>query len=114
MEVIDIGKEQAKLMADLKVFKEAADAFTPDEYWTDRPYALLRSQAQYSWNQFDQFAEVLIYAAVAAGADESFIREAVALERYLYIESPPTRPATSCLPSSWRLRTMPMPTRSAC
>ena len=88
VEVIDIGKEQAEPMADLKAFKEAADAFTPDEYWTDAPYALLRRAGQYAWNQFDQFAEVLIHAAVAAGVEERFIREAVALERYLYIESP--------------------------
>ena len=88
VEVISIADEQSAAMANLISFTEAVQAFTCEDYYKDEPYDLLVRSSQYSWNQFDQFAAVLIAAAVKAGMEERLVRDSVSLYRLLYIETP--------------------------
>lgn len=88
VEVISIADEQAAAMANLIAFTEAVQAFACEDYYKDEPYDLLVRSSQYSWNQFDQFAAVLIAAAVKAGMEERLVRDSVSLYRLLYIETP--------------------------
>lgn len=88
VEVISIADEQAAAMANLISFTEAVQAFTCEDYYKDEPYDLLVRSSQYSWNQFDQFAAVLIAAAVKTGMEERLVRDSVSLYRLLYIETP--------------------------
>lgn len=88
VEVVSIADEKAAAMANLLAFTEAVQGFTCEDYYKDEPYDLLVRSSQYSWNQFDQFAAVLIAAAVKAGMDEQLVRDSVSLYRLLYIESP--------------------------
>lgn len=88
VEVVSIADEQAAVMANLISFTEAVQAFTCEDYYKDEPYDLLVRSSQYSWNQFDQFAAVLIAAAVKAGMEERLVRDSVSLYRLLYIETP--------------------------
>lgn len=86
-ETIIAAEEKAAPMADVAAFAEALKGFTREDYCGDAPYDLLVRSSQYAWNQFDQFAAVLINAAVKTGMDEKDVKEAVALFRYLYVES---------------------------
>ena len=86
-ETIIAAEEQAAPMADVAAFAEALKGFSQEDYCGDAPYDLLVRSSQYAWNQFDQFAAVLINAAVKTGMEEKDVREAVALFRYLYVES---------------------------
>ena len=88
VEVISIADEQAAAMTNLIAFTEAVQGFTCEDYYKDEPYDLLVRSSQYSWNQFDQYASVLIAAAVEAGMDEQLVRDSVSLYRLLYIETP--------------------------
>ncbi len=88
VEVVSIAEEQAAAMANLISFTEAVQAFACEDYYKDEPYDLLVRSSQYSWNQFDQFAAVLIAAAVKAGMEERLVRDSVSLYRLLYIETP--------------------------
>ena len=68
-ETISIAAEQAAPMADLAAFTEQLSSFVREDYYGDAPYELLVRSSQFSWNQYDQFAAVLLKAAHAAGVE---------------------------------------------
>lgn len=84
-ESIEISAEQTAPMAALTVFKEQLDAFTCEDYYGDAPYDLLARSSQFSWNQYDQFASVLLKAAQTAGVEDGIAEAAVGMYRDIFI-----------------------------
>ena len=78
---ISIAAEQAAPMADLATFTEQLSSFTREDYYGDAPYDLLVRSSQFSWNQYDQFAAVLIKAAYTAGVEKGTAEAAVQMYR---------------------------------
>lgn len=85
-ETISIAVEQAAPMADLAAFTEHLSSFTREDYYGDAPYDLLVRSSQFSWNQYDQFAAVLLKAAHAAGAEQGAVEAAVQMYRDIFID----------------------------
>lgn len=86
LEIISIAAEQAAPMADLAAFKKTLDAFCCEDYYGDKPYDLLVRSSQFSWNQYDQFASVLIKAAHAVGVEKGIAETSVQMYRDIFIE----------------------------
>lgn len=84
-ETISIQAEQAAPMADLAAFKEQLDTFTCEDYYGDAPYDLLVHSSQFAWNQYDQFASVLIKAAHTVGVEAGVAEDAVKMYRDIFI-----------------------------
>ena len=84
-EVISIADELDAPVADLAAFKDQLDTFTPENYDSSKPYDLLVRCSQFAWNQFDQFATVLIKAAQDAGADVDTAKATVLMYRDIFI-----------------------------
>lgn len=72
-------------MSDLAAFKEQLDTFTCEDYYGDSPYDLLVHSSQFAWNQYDQFASVLIKAAHAVGVEAGIAEDAVKMYRDIFI-----------------------------
>lgn len=85
-ETISIAVEQAAPMADLAAFTEHLSSFTREDYYDDAPYDLLVRSSQFSWNQYDQFAAVLLKAAHAAGAEQGAVEDAIQMYRDIFID----------------------------
>ncbi len=85
-ETISIAAEQAAPMADLAAFSEQLSLFTREDYYGDAPYELLVRSSQFSWNQYDQFAAVLLKAAHAAGVEQGIAEAAVQMYRDIFID----------------------------
>ncbi|MBQ2953236.1 MAG: DEAD/DEAH box helicase family protein [Clostridia bacterium] len=86
-EIIYVADERAKPMTDMATFVETVRGFTRDDYYLDGPYEYLVRSSQYSWNQYDQFAAVLMEAAVKAGADRRSVRDYIGWFRYMFVEN---------------------------
>ena len=86
IKIISIASEQTAPMADLATFAKALDAFCREDYYGDKPYDLLVRSSQFSWNQYDQFAAVLINAAHAAEVEDGVAEAAVKMYRDIFIE----------------------------
>jgi len=86
IKIISIASEQTAPMADLATFAKALDAFCREDYYGDKPYDLLVRSSQFSWNQYDQFAAVLIKAAHAAEVEDGVAEAAVKMYRDIFIE----------------------------
>ena len=84
-EIISIPAEQAAPMADLAAFTKQLAEFTCDDYYEDEPYDLLVRSSQFAWNQYDQFAAVLLKAAHAAGVEDGIAEAAVQMYRDIYL-----------------------------
>ena len=82
---ISIKDEQAAPMADLAAFKEQIDTFTCEDYYGDAPYDLLVHSSQFAWNQYDQFASILIKAAHTVGVEAGVAEDAVKMYRDIFI-----------------------------
>ena len=87
-ETISIAAEQAAPMADLAASSEQLSLFTREDYYGDAPYDLLVRSSQFSWNQYDQFAAVLLKAALAVGADAEVVRNTIGMYRDIYMTMP--------------------------
>ncbi len=85
-ETISIAAEQAAPMADLAAFSEQLSLFTREDYYGDAPYELLVRSSQFSWNQYDQFAAVLLKAAHAAGVEQGIAEAPVQMYRDIFID----------------------------
>lgn len=85
-EIIHISDEQAAPMASLEVFKEKLASFTEEDYYGDEPYDLLVRSSQFAWNQYDQFAAVLLAAARAASVEDGAAEAAVDMYRDIFIK----------------------------
>ena len=84
-ETISIATEQAAPMADLATFTEQLSSFTREDYYGDAPYDLLVRSSQFAWNQYDQFAAILIKAAHASGVKIGVAEAAVQMYRDIFI-----------------------------
>lgn len=84
-ESISISTEQAAPMADLTAFKEQLVSFDCEDYYGSAPYDLLVRSSQFAWNQYDQFASVLIKTAHAAGVEVGVAEAAVKMYRDIFI-----------------------------
>lgn len=84
-ETISISAEQTASMADLTVFAEQLTAFTREDYYGSAPYDLLIRSSQFAWNQYDQFAAVLIKAAQAIEVEAGVAEAAVKMYRDIFI-----------------------------
>ena len=87
IKIISISDEQSAPIADVAAFAVALKRFRKEDYYGDAPYDLLVRSSQYAWNQFDQFAAVLIKAAISMGVKEQDIRDAVDMYRSIYIDA---------------------------
>ena len=85
-ETISIAAEQAAPMTDLAAFTEHLSSFTREDYYSDAPYDLLVRSSQFSWNQYDQFAAVLLKAAHAVGAEQGTVEAAIQMYRDIFID----------------------------
>lgn len=85
-EIISISAEHAAQMTDLSAFAEQLASFTREDYYGDNPYDLLVRSSQFAWNQYDQFAAVLLKAARAAGAEQGAVEAAIQMYRDIFID----------------------------
>lgn len=86
-ETIYVADERAKPMTDMATFVETVRGFTYDDYYLDGPYEYLVRSSQFAWNQYDQFAAILIEAALKVGVDEQDVRSSVGWFRFIHIEN---------------------------
>lgn len=84
-ETISLSAKQAAQMTDLSAFAEQLASFTREDYYGDAPYDLLVRSSQFVWNQYDQFAAVLIKAAQAAKVENGVAEAAVKMYRDIFI-----------------------------
>lgn len=72
-------------MTDLSAFTEQVASFTCEDYYGSAPYDLLVRSSQFAWNQYDQFAAVLIKAAQVAEVEAGIAEAAVKMYRDIFI-----------------------------
>lgn len=87
-ETISIAAEQAAPVADLAAFAQHLAGFSREDYYEDEPYDLLVRSSQFAFNQYDQFASVLLKAAHAAGVEKGIAEASVQMYREIYMEMP--------------------------